>query len=155
MASFYSGQDGKLFVDGNDTESAKVRSWSFTASQAVLETVSLGDTDRTLVPGLRSLTGSCSIYYYQTSPGSGTPTGGVSDFVSKFIKDGDNAGGDAVNAKSDSIRLKLAIDDGTSSMRYIVFYAYITSLAMTNAVGQIVSADISFEGHGAPTGIRL
>ena len=41
--SFYSGQDGQLYV--NDNKVAKVRSWSITVNQAILETVSLEDTD--------------------------------------------------------------------------------------------------------------
>ena len=71
MAKFYSGQDGKLFVadsvtdiNSNSDEIAKVRSWSFTVNTSVLETVSLGDFDRTLISGITSTTGSCSIYYY-------------------------------------------------------------------------------------------
>ena len=70
MSKFYSGQDGKLFVadsvtdiDSNSDEIAKVRSWSFTVNTSVLETVSLGDHDRTIIPGMSSTTGSCSIYY--------------------------------------------------------------------------------------------
>ena len=68
MAGFYSGQDGQLYV--NDNKVAKVRSWSFTVNQAILETVSLEDTDRTLLPGLRSVSGGCSLYYHQETAGS-------------------------------------------------------------------------------------
>ena len=70
MSKFYSGQDGQLFVNNeNETiqstdQIAKVRSWSFTINTSVLETVSLGDFDRTIIPGITSTTGSASIYYY-------------------------------------------------------------------------------------------
>ena len=65
MAGFYSGKEGELLING--TKVAKVRSWSFTFNQAVLETVSLEDTDRTIIHGTRSYTGSASVYYYQGS----------------------------------------------------------------------------------------
>tara|TARA_B100000902_G_scaffold206697_1_gene196935 strand:- start:638 stop:1117 length:480 start_codon:yes stop_codon:yes gene_type:complete len=152
MANFYSGQDGQLFVDGSSTAVAKVRSWSFTASQAVLETVSLEDTDRTIIPGIRSITGSCSIYYYSDS-GSDTGAGGVSTLLQKFVKpSGGSAAGQGKTDKASNVRLKLAIDDGSTAGRFIDVMAYITSLAMTNAVGQVLAAEISFEVDGAPLG---
>ena len=40
MAGFYSGQDGQLFIDDSKF-AVKIRSWSFTANQSVLETVTL------------------------------------------------------------------------------------------------------------------
>ena len=53
---------------------AKVESWSLSATQATLETTSLGDTDRTLIGGLRSVSGSCSIAYYSDISGSNEAT---------------------------------------------------------------------------------
>ena len=152
MANFYSGQDGQLFVDGSGTPVAKVRSWSFTASQAVLETVSLEDTDRTIIPGIRSITGSCSIYYYSES-GEDTGAGGVSTLLQKFVKtSGGATAGVSKTTKASNVRLKLLIDDGSTAKRFIDFYAYIPRLSMTNAVGQVLAADISFEVDGAPLG---
>jgi len=152
MANFYSGQDGQLFVDNAASPVAKVRSWSFTASQAVLETVSLEDTDRTIIPGIRSITGSCSIYYYSDS-GEDTGAGGVSTLLQKFVKvSGGSDAGVSKTTKASNVRLKLLIDDGSTAKRFIDFYAYITSLSMTNAVGQVLAADISFEVDGAPLG---
>ena len=55
---FYSGRDGALYVAGSGTKTAKVQSWSFSSSMAVLETTSLGDSDRTLKAGVRSYSGS-------------------------------------------------------------------------------------------------
>ena len=153
MSNLYSGQDGVLYV--GDKKAAKVRSWSFTANQAVLETVSLGDTERTLIPGIRSLTGSCSIYYYQTTAGNKTPEGGVTTFIDAFIQEGANSGGDSVEPASSQLKLKLAIDDGTTSMRYIEMYAWITSLSMTSSVGEVIAADISFEADGCATALTL
>ena len=52
MGVYASGKDGQLFIDG--TQAAKVQSWSFSSTQAVLETTSLEDTDRTLIAGVSS-----------------------------------------------------------------------------------------------------
>ena len=150
MAGFYSGQDGELLV--NDTKAAKVRSWSFTFNQAVLETNSLEDTDRTIIHGMRSYTGSASIYYYQDSSGSGS--GQLTTLINEVIKGGTGAG-DSVNADSAYVKFKLRIKDGTANGRFIEFTAIPTSISMTSAIGEVVSADISFEAHGAPSGLVL
>ena len=150
MAGFYSGQDGELLV--NDTKAAKVRSWSFTFNQAVLETNSLEDTDRTIIHGMRSYTGTASIYYYQDSSGSGS--GQLTTLINEVIKGGTGAG-DSVNADSSYVKFKLRIKDGTASGRFIEFTAIPTSISMTSAIGEVMSADISFEAHGAPSGLVL
>ena len=56
MANYYSGKDGELYIEG--TKAAKVQNWSFSESMATLDTTGLGDTDRTLEPGIRSYSGS-------------------------------------------------------------------------------------------------
>ena len=149
MSGFYSGQDGRLLI-GGDT-AAKVRSWSFTVNQAVLETVSLEDTDRTLIPGIRSVTGSCSLYYYQETAGGTTDTGTLLD---KMITANTGDGGEQGGGKKGTVEFELKILDGNNNRR-ISFYAYITSLSMTSSVGEVMSADVSFEVHGAVTGLNL
>ena len=147
MAGFYSGQDGRLIV--NDSTVAKVRSWSFTANQAVLETSSLEDTDRTLIPGIRSVTGSCSLYYYQETAGGTTDTGTL---LSNLITANSGSGGEQGGGTKNTVKFELKILDGNTD-RSITFYAYITSLAMTSSVGEVLSADVSFEVNGAVTGL--
>jgi len=147
MAGFYSGQDGRLIIAG--TTAAKVRSWSFTVNQAVLETVSLEDTDRTLIPGIRSVTGSCSLYYYQETPGGTTDTGTL---LSNLITANSGSGGEQGGGTKNTVKFELKILDGGTD-RSITFYAYITSLAMTSSVGEVLSADVSFEVNGAVTGL--
>ena len=150
MAGFYSGQDGELLV--NDTKAAKVRSWSFTFNQAVLETNSLEDTDRTIIHGTRSYTGSASVYYYQDVAGGGA--GQLSTLISNIIKTGSSAG-DGANAESTAMTFKLRIKDGSTAGRFIEFQAIPTSFGITSAVGEVTAADISFEVNGAPTGLVL
>jgi hypothetical protein len=153
MSRFYSGQDGKLIV--NDVTIAKVRSWSFTANQAVLETSSLADTDRTLIPGMRSVTGSCSIYYYRVQGDSSDLTTDVGDLLTNVLTAAGNGGAQSGGKKS-TVKFKLQIADGgpsTGTDTDLTFHAYITSLSMTSSVGEVMSADVSFEVNGAVTGL--
>jgi len=150
MAGFYSGKEGELLIDG--TKVAKVRSFSFSFNQAVLETVSLEDTDRTIIHGTRSYTGSASVYYYQETAGGGA--GQLSTLINNIIKTGSSAG-DGVNAESTAVTFKLRIKDGSTAGRFIEFQAIPTSFSITSAVGEVTAADISFEVNGAPTGLAL
>ena len=150
MAGFYSGKEGELLIDG--TKVAKVRSFSFSFNQAVLETVSLEDTDRTIIHGTRSYTGSASVYYYQDVAGGGA--GQLSTLINNIIKTGSSAG-DGVNAESTAMTFKLRIKDGSTAGRFIEFQAIPTSFSITSAVGEVTAADISFEVNGAPTGLAL
>ena len=150
MAGFYSGKEGELLMNGNKV--AKVRSWSFTFNQAVLETVSLEDTDRTIIHGIRSYTGSASVYYYQDVAGGGA--GQLSSLIGDIIKV-QSASGDGANAESSSMTFKLKIKDGSTAGRFVEFQAIPTSFSITSAVGEVTAADISFEVNGAPTGLAL
>ena len=150
MAGFYSGKEGELLIDG--TKVAKVRSFSFSFNQAVLETVSLEDTDRTIIHGTRSYTGSASVYYYQDVAGGGA--GQLSTLIGNIIKTGSSAG-DGTNAESTAMTFKLRIKDGSTAGRFIEFQAIPTSFGITSAVGEVTAADISFEVNGAPTGLVL
>jgi len=150
MAGFYSGKEGELLIDG--TKVAKVRSFSFSFNQAVLETVSLEDTDRTIIHGTRSYTGSASVYYYQETAGGGA--GQLSTLITNIIKTGSGAG-DGANAESTAMTFKLRIKDGSTAGRFIEFQAIPTSFGITSAVGEVTAADISFEVNGAPTGLAL
>ena len=58
MAKYFSGKDGKLYVGG--TNVAQLQNWSFSQSMSVLEITAMGDTDRTLKPGVRSYSGSAT-----------------------------------------------------------------------------------------------
>ena len=150
MAGFYSGKEGELLIDG--TKVAKVRSWSFSMNQAVLETVSLEDTDRTIIHGTRSYTGSASVYYYQSTSGGGA--GQLTTLIQNIIKQGDSSG-DGTAAESNAMTFRLRIKDGSTAGRFIEFSAIPTSFAMTSAVGEVIAADISFEVNGAPTNLAL
>ena len=145
---FYSGRDGELYVAGS--KAAKVQSWSFSSSMAVLETTSLGDTDRTLKAGVRSYSGSCRLFYYVESPASGANSN-LNEILTNAIKTGGSAG-DGDNDVSTEIVLKLRMTTGSTDIRDIQFSVFITGVSMNTAVGEVASADISWEANGAPYG---
>jgi hypothetical protein len=139
--AFYSGINGVLyFGTGNSATaggcSAKVKNWQWTTTQEVLDTTSLCDTDRTIVPSTRSTTGSCSLHYYGANSSA-------SQLITRIVKTGSGLG-DGDNAASDQVTFKLEVEG-----RSITIPAYITSASMTCAVGEVVSVDISFESNGA------
>ena len=151
MAKFYSGQDGKLFVEnatgaiGSTDEVAKVRSWSFTINTSVLETVSLGDFDRRIIPGITSTTGSASIYYYAEATNASHNSGFLSTrILDKILPRSDNS---PTSSEREQARFRLQVD----SKHYIEIVGFITSFSMTSSVGEVMAADISFEADGAPT----
>lgn len=147
---FYAGQQGKLFIDGSTAPAAKVVSWSFNSTQAVLDTTTLSDTDKTGVYGVRSMTGSCRLYYYKFTSGS-TTQNDCATLLSKVLKaSSGTVAGDGENTASDSVTLRLHVEDGTSSGKFVDIPALITSVSMAMTVGEVLAADISFESNGAP-----
>ena len=146
---FYSGSDGQLWID--NVKAAKVQSWSFSSSQAVLETTSLEQTDRTVIPGVRSYSGTARLFYYQASAGSG---GSASTLIAKSVKPL-IAGNNNANLDSSSVTLKLKIDDASANGRFITFTAYLTGISMNSSVGEVLSADVSWEADGAPTEVSI
>ena len=138
--AFYSGLDGKLFV--GDTQIGRVQNWSLSASQAVLETTSLEDTDRTLINGVRSMSGSCRVFYYGTA-GTGS---NADDFINNIIKAGNNEGTDVETpaAQSAPVVFQLCAENN----RKLKVNAWITGVSMSMAVGEVMSVDITFEVSG-------
>ena len=147
---FYSGRDGELYIAGSGTKAAKVQSWSFSSSMAVLETTSLGDTDRTLKAGVRSYSGSCRLFYYVETPAA-SATSNLHSILTNAVKSG-SAAGDGENDASPEIVLKLRMTTGATDVRDIQFSVFITGVSMSTAVGEVASADISWEANGAPYG---
>jgi hypothetical protein len=180
-AAYYSGLDGEMLIrQGNAFHSlGKVRNWSFSQSQAVLETTALGDTDRTLIDGVRSLSGSCSLFYYASDNDN---TWGADDVLKRIMKPYNNVGsgspgqspgavdlGETIRSGKVAFRLQVNRDrSGTSDhqtstignednatpgvgngRRYLWIQAWITNFTMTMAVGEVLSADITFESDGA------
>lgn len=136
MAKAYTGRDGRLLLSGVGL--VKVTSWSIEAQVDMLETTSLGESVRSFVPGIQSFSGSASLLYYKADDGSID----AGQLLRKLIRTG--ATGVTAN---DLVLLTLRLADGTD-MNDITLSAYITGASIGAAVGEVVSAQISFQGTG-------
>ena len=154
---FFSGLEGSLWaLDGTEwLKVAAVKNWGFSQSQAVLETTTLGDTDRTIVDGVRSLSGSCSLFYYNYETGE-TGAGRILRQILKPFPGTSGTG--ATGSRSEKMQFRLAVDKNLSSANTITtsttrselwIDAWITSFQMTAAVGEVLSCDVTFEADGA------
>lgn len=140
MGRYFSGKDGKLLVGG--TTVGQLQNWSFSQSMSILEITAMGDTDRTIKPGVRSYSGSARAYYY-TSTSTSAPN--VTSLLAAALK---SSGTD-----SSVVQLVLRMEevaDSATNARDITFNAYITSVSMSSSVGEISSVDFNWEADGAP-----
>lgn len=137
MAKIYTGRDGRLLL-GSDTL-VKVTSWTLQADLETLETTTLGDAQRSYVPGIQGFSGTAKLMYYVDTDG----TNDASTLLRKVIRTTGVSTSDAV-----TLTLRLA-DNSTNND--VTLTAYITSASIGASVGEIVSADISFQATGALT----
>jgi len=143
MAKIYTGRDGSLLFAG--TTQAKVTSWSFQADVEVLETTTLGDAQRNYTPGIQGFSGSATLLYYKADDGSID----AGNFLSKVI----SAGTTGITT-SDVVTMTLRLNDGADN-NDISFSAYVTSATIGASVGEITTAQISFQTTGALTAASL
>ena len=138
--TYYSGKDGTLTYNG--TVVAKVSNWSISATVDTLETTVLADGDRTYVPGLRTVSGSATIFYYDDAPKS---------LLERIIKN-------SAVSESDILVIKLGwgvTSNPLISTKFIQGSCIITSAELSCAVGEVMQASIQFQFTGAPTGVTL
>lgn len=117
----FSGKDGKL--QWGNTDVTRVRNWALQSTLDTLEVTDLGDDARAYVPGLKSATGTATIFYHDDDTTlqkildniilTGTPSSGVLD-----------------------------LSWGTKNIEMRV---YITSANITCAAGEVMTADVSFQ----------
>ena len=158
---FFPGQTGKLFMRDNTggapaagDELAKVTNFTFNQSNAVIETTALGDTDRTIIPGVRSLTGSCRLFYYGYNEG-GNQKNDCARLLSriqqnsKYEKFEDKPDmGQTNKTKEVVFRLQAMAGNGSSKAKYLDILAVITSVNMSVGTGEVMVADVTFEANG-------
>jgi hypothetical protein len=149
---YYSGSDGFLEVDG--TNAATVTTWSFTASQETLDVTTLGDRDRKLIGGIRSISGSASISWYSASGDTSTQTQATT-LLNKIVKADGTASSTATSAVDYNTSLALGITNSAGTAESITMGVIITSIAMTSSQGEILSAEISFEATDHPSAITF
>ena len=141
MAQFYSGIQGKMqWGSGTNPTNggceAKVVNWQFSIAQNLLDTTTLCSTDTTVIPGIRTTTGSCRLYYYGQNSSA-------SQLINQIMKTGTEVG-DGDNEQSNQVTFKLWIDS-----RFVTIPAYIENATMNCAVGEVVAVDITFKADGA------
>ena len=154
---FYSGQHGELYIKSADSGSlAKVgnlKNWSINFAMSVLDTTCLQDTDRTLLNGVRSFSGQTSLLYYRENNSN------VRLMTKDFIYN-KKTGGTAYTSKNfgkntppELSNILLRLFDGSNNDLSLV--AFVTGFTMSCAVGEVVQAEFTFEGHGAPIDMSM
>lgn len=141
MAKIYTGRDGRLLIDG--TEQIKVTNWSLTGNLETLETTSLGDSQRTYVPGVQEFSGSATLLYYN----DGTARNDAATALKKVLKIGSVS-------ESDTVDLRLRLVEGSTN-HDVRLTAYVTSVSFGASVGEVSSAQINFQGTGALTAVTI
>jgi hypothetical protein len=141
MAKMYTGRDGRLLIDG--TEQIKVTNWSLSGSLEMLETTTLGDSQRNYAPGVQEFNGSATLLYYN----DGTGRNDAALALKKVLRISGVSDGDTVD-----MRLRLVEGSTNHDVRLTT---YITSVSFGASVGEVSSAQISFQGTGALTEVTI
>ena len=147
---YFSGQHGSLDIDG--LKAAKVTDWQITGTSPQLDVSSLGDTDAVITPGIRSTSGSCTLFYYE--PADNHPND-ASKMLNKILKAQSDAAEPGQADVSDKVTLTLIINDGTTQGKRIKVDAFITSATIGMAVNSISTASIAFTSIGAPVEVSV
>ena len=135
MAKVYTGRDGRLLLDG--IEQIKVTNWQLTGSLEMLETTSLGESQRTYAPGVQEFNGSATLLYYN----DGTGRNDAALALKKVLRV-------SGVSTSDTVDMRLRLVEGSTS-HDVRLTTYITSVSFGASVGEVSSAQISFQGTGA------
>lgn len=150
--SYFSGINGQMSVNGS--KAAGVRAWQLSSSLGVLDATTLGDTDKVGVPGIRTVTGSCTLLYYQETPGQNTGNS-CSELIRALIKSRTRGDTPGVAAETAKVQFQLKVDDGSVAGKYFTVDAYLTSAQMQMAVSEVLQAQVSFEVIGAPLEVTI
>ncbi len=154
---YFSGQHGTLAIatDGDPTyfPVGSLKNWSYNTQQQTLDTTCLSDVDKTILNGVRSTTGQASLLYYEESA---LNSSNVHLMGHDLIKTTDSNSPASANFGSTAnqpslVLIKLSLPGGRGqASRTTAMYAYITSFNMSCSVGEVVTAEVSWEAHGAP-----
>ena len=131
MAKYFTGTDGAFLVDGKQT--AKIANWSFSAQTSTLETTTLGKYAREYIAGIQSFSGSASLYYYVDSD----DVLDGKDLIEEVIR---------TNAPDQTPQHSLTLRLQEVPQRQVTLKVLITSVNIAAAVGELVTAQISFTG---------
>jgi hypothetical protein len=141
MAKVFTGKDGRLLLDGIDQ--VKVTNWSLTGNLEMLETTSLGDSQRTYAPGVQDFSGSATLLYYN----DGTGRNDAATALRTVLRVSGVSDGDTVD-------MRLRLVEGNTN-HDVQLATYITSVSFGASVGEVSSAQINFQGTGALSEVTL
>ena len=143
MAKVYTGRDGVMQLGG--TTLAKVVNFSLSANLETLETTTLNENIRSYTPGISGYSGSATLLYYKDDNDGINTT----DLLNKLYKTGTTG-----VSSSDTVELTFRWVDGTDN-NDIKLTAYITSANIGASTGEIVRAEIAFQGTGALSTVTI
>tara|TARA_B100000405_G_C16689737_1_gene412451 strand:- start:975 stop:1409 length:435 start_codon:yes stop_codon:yes gene_type:complete len=143
MAKVYTGRDGALQLGG--TTLAKVVNFQLSSSLETLETTTLNEHIRVYVPGVVGYSGSATLLYYKEDDGTFNTT----NILNKLYKTGNEG-----VSSNDTVELTFRWIDGTDN-NDIKLTAYITSASIGAATGDIVRAEIAFQGTGVLSTVTI
>ena len=157
---YYSGQHGRYYYGSDSQPAGTVRDWQFSTQMATLDATTLGDTYKVPVNGIRTITGSATLFWTSGSnPNTQSePAHNVLKDIVKTRTGGSNFPGQA-NEAVQAVRLELRVDDGytgnSKQGRGIELRVKVTSVQMSMAHGEVFAATCSFESIGAPVDFSL
>ena len=122
--AIYSGKDGK--VEWANVAVTRVRNWTLQSAFDTLETTDLGADSRAYVAGLKSATGSMTIFYHDDNTS-------LKSILDNVILSG------APSAA------KLELRWGAKKIQ---MNAFVNSAAITCSVGEVMSAELGFTMTG-------
>jgi hypothetical protein len=141
MAKMYTGRDGRLLIDG--TEQIKVTNWNLSGSLEMLETTTLGESQRSYAPGVQEFNGSATLLYYN----DGTGRNDAATALKKVLRI-------AGVSSADTVTLTLRLVEGNTN-HDVRLTAYITSVSFGATVGEVSRAEVSFQGTGALSAVTI
>jgi hypothetical protein len=127
------------------TTLAKVVNFSLSANLETLETTTLSENIRSYTPGISGYSGSATLLYYKDDNNAINTT----DLLNKLYKTGTTG-----VSSSDTVELTFRWVDGTDN-NDIKLTAYVTSASIGAATGDIVRAEIAFQGTGALSTVTI
>jgi hypothetical protein len=141
MAKIYTGRDGRLLIDG--TDQIKVTNWQLSGSLEMLETTSLGDSQRSYAPGVQEFNGNATLLYYN----DGTNRNDAATALKKILRI-------SGVSSTDTVDMQLRLVEGSYN-RDVRLTAYITQVSYGANVGEVSSAQITFQATGALSEVTI
>ena len=134
---FFSGRHGSLIYLGKSV--ARVRNWSLSANVDLLDTTKIDQFAPTYRPGMKSATGSASLFYYRLEFRDKMANTSFTQLVDRVIKTG-------IGTESDRVELELAVGQTTADR--LLIDAYLTRVTLGSQSGEVSTCDVEFTMTG-------